>query len=339
MQSKIQSNSIGKIGKTTPLKGFLGKLIITKEVQDQIDYLHGKVIGKEWGGVFTYTTEGNIKDLANMVFTVHNIYLMDIGTYAHTGYSYEGFSKIYKTIPNTDLDIRIGGIHTHHTMGAFFSGEDMNEIATNSPIYDYYLSLVVDTRGTYKAKVGIPVVEEKSTATIKDGQGGTHTINIKQDNNNVFVIDVDVETALVNVDIPKWFQDRFTELEAIKKPIIPVNTYGYMSGTTYVKPTANQLPEKTVLFVCKLLRAFNLYDAISYDYIDVDLEEIENVLCDHEELVDLIYKVYGTSVTKKEVYDTLNSAKKLLEVYVSTGYKSLSSIIALLDIYAREYSS
>lgn len=334
-----QLNSPGAISKTITLDGCLGKLIITEDVQNQIDYLHSKTTGKEWGGVFTYTAEGKIEDLANMVFTIQNIYLMDVGTYAHTGYSYEGFSKMYKTIPNTELDVRIGGLHSHHSMGAFFSGEDLQEIANNSAIYDYYLSLVVDTRGTYKAKVGIPVVEESKTITIKDGNGGTYAVKLNNTSNTVYVINVDVANNIKDVNIPAWFKTRFDELNIIKPPVFYEETtwpQSYKTGVKSTTPTSGY----PVDFVCAVLSATDLYDALSWKYRDIDLEELELSLADSNEMEDLIkQECQFVTVNSKTISQVLYSSATLLANTLIAKDKSVDKVVELFRTYARSYSS
>lgn len=41
-------------------------------------------------------------------------------------------------------ECRIGHIHSHNTMGVFFSGTDWGELEDNAPNHNYYLSLIVN---------------------------------------------------------------------------------------------------------------------------------------------------------------------------------------------------
>ena len=193
--------------------GNIGKVYIPQEVQDQINYLHSKIIGKEWGGLIMYsTTGGNIQDLKDLEFTLHNIYIMNIGTSAFTTYAYGGnVTQMFKTVPDS-MEHRIGGIHTHHSMGAFFSGTDIGELVENADKYDYYLSVVVDTKGTYKAKIAIPVTSiTNRKITLKDGNGGYYNTTVEDTVKEILIADVTV-CSLLTGDVPNWFDVRYDEV-------------------------------------------------------------------------------------------------------------------------------
>lgn len=92
------------------------KLIITKELQDQINFLHNRVGKKEWSGFLFYEIlEGDFNDPANLVIRVDDIFLMDIGTSAHTAarITSEDTMTMYETIPGAEDGKKYGLIHTH----------------------------------------------------------------------------------------------------------------------------------------------------------------------------------------------------------------------------------
>lgn len=91
------------------------KVLFSKRVIDQVDYLHDKVQKNiEWSGVLFYSTEGDIKEDPNkFVCTLEYIYLMDIGTSGYTEYDFsEEIMNVYDEFPEA-LDWRIGMVHTH----------------------------------------------------------------------------------------------------------------------------------------------------------------------------------------------------------------------------------
>lgn len=342
MQSNISTNHTNNL---VTLTGVLGKIVVNKEVQNQIDFLHAKTTGKEWGGVFTYTAEGNISNLKDMVFTILNIYVMDVGTYAHTGYSYDGLSKLYKTIPNTDLDVRIGTIHTHHNMGAFFSGEDLQEIANNASIYDYYLCLVVDTKGTYKAKVGIPTTEKTTVAFIKDGNGGTYEIKVKSSKSPIYVMDVEIDNIMPDISVPAWFNDRFNEVNVVKP--LPYRSWeeptGYWDGyqSKFKSPTTYVKSDPTIDFILEFLDVADIVEAVYHNYTKEDLEDIEFALSDIHILLQIMEEHFDTTSKNFNVVDTLKKCSKLLKDACTSykGVKNIHEVTELIDKYAREYSS
>ena len=343
MQSNISTNPTSAL---VTLTGVLGKIVISKEVQNQIDFLHSKTVGKEWGGVFTYTAEGNISNLKDMVFTILNIYVMDVGTYSHTGYSYDGFSKLYKTIPDTDLDVRIGTIHSHHNMGAFFSGEDMQEIANNSGIYDYYLCLVVDTKGTYKSKVGIPTTEKATTALIKDGNGGTYEIRIKSPKSPIYVMDVEVDNIMPDVSVPTWFNDRFNEVNIVK-PLPyrsweePLNYYGRYPLNITKPAISSTKPDAVINFTLELLGADSIVEAVYHNYTAEDLEDIDFALSDIHTLIQIMEEHFDTAAKNFSIADTLKKCSKILKDAQASypDNRNIYKIVELIDKYAREYTS
>ena len=340
----MQSNTFtSPTNSLVTLTGVLGKIVITKEVQNQIDFLHSKTVGKEWGGVFTYTAEGNISNLKDMVFTILNIYVMDVGTYSHTGYNYDGFSKLYKTIPNTDLDVRIGTIHSHHTMGAFFSGEDMKELADNSNVYDYYLCLVVDTKGTYKAKVGIPTTEKATTALIKDGNGGTYEIKVKSPKSPIYVMDVEIDNIMPDVSVPTWFSDRFNEVNVVK-PLPyrsweePLHYYGrYPTNSGKLPPKS----DSTINFILELLAVSDIVEAVYHNYTKDDLSDIELALSDIHILLQIMEEHFDTTAVNFNVVDTLKKCSKTLKDACTSyqGVKNIYKVIGLIEKYVEEYTS
>jgi hypothetical protein len=138
---------------------------------------------KEWSGVLIFSIEeGSIETPSSLVLKARDVYLMDVGSSAYTEYEFgQEAMKIYQQIPETDpfaaqdkgvLPWKFGTIHTHHHMGAFFSPTDMADLRTNSPCHTFYLSLIVDWKCEYKAKIGInATIDEVKKVTWKDGTG------------------------------------------------------------------------------------------------------------------------------------------------------------------------
>lgn len=133
------------------------KLIIEDSVVSQVDHLHNAIGNVEWSGVLVYNAEGSINDMEGLTLTVKDIIFMDIGTGAATEYSFESDDKYLMEGMGKVVDngYKMGHIHTHHNLGVYFSGVDIDELHLNAANHNYYLSLIVGMGGTptWKAKI------------------------------------------------------------------------------------------------------------------------------------------------------------------------------------------
>lgn len=78
---------------------------------------------------------------------------MDIGEGAHTQFTTERMMADYMAQKPELLDCYNGLVHSHHRMTAFFSGEDSSTLHQEGVNRNNFVSLVVDTRGTYVAAI------------------------------------------------------------------------------------------------------------------------------------------------------------------------------------------
>lgn len=194
--------------------GTIGKIIITKNLKRQIDYLHKKVGSTEWSGMLIYKhIKGSIKNMNNLVFKTNDLYLMDIGTGGNTKFEYTGDDVIsmYDDIPEA-IELSTALIHSHHNMGAFHSGTDLKELENNSDKYNYYISLVVDFKETYKCKIGFPSKTiQKNSNWIKNDEGKL-VKNIRTIEQNIILIgDLDVEVQDDRNPV-SWFTERYNKI-------------------------------------------------------------------------------------------------------------------------------
>lgn len=163
------------------------KLLITNDFQKQIDLFHNMVGDIEWSGVLFYKVDTNLAD-QNCIVTPKFIFPMDVGNSAFTTFDYSDvILDAYDVFPEAE-ECREGIIHTHHRMGAFFSGTDDSELKDNAENYDFYLSLVVDYKKSYKAKVA---TKPTSTKVVIDRPSGRFEIEVE--NKDVFFFNLDVE--------------------------------------------------------------------------------------------------------------------------------------------------
>jgi len=208
-----------------------GKLILSHNLQAEIDLLHKKVGNIEWIGVLFYTkVAGDIGNPSTLVLKADRLFLMDIGTAGHTEATMdaEEVLNMYDQIPDC-MNLKQGLIHTHHNMAAFFSGEDWDELQINTPVHHYYLSLIVNHAGTYVAKVAY-VADSLHEFKYRNSNNEDETSRVNK--KLMMVIDLDIirETA----DIAPYFVDRYNyvkeKVDAAKK-----TTY-HWNGAPYQGP-------------------------------------------------------------------------------------------------------
>jgi len=154
---------------------------------------------------------------------------MDIGTNGWTEFKMTPDVSAYmaKNIELFDCDLSL--VHSHHTMGAFFSGQDLKTLWSEGNDTNCFISLIVDTKGTYQAAITRKVKTKQKVTTINLGDSyeffgegekqlnlGGEVTEVTTDNTTIeyFILDVRREV----VDNPYDFLDkRFEEIEAQKK--------------------------------------------------------------------------------------------------------------------------
>ena len=141
-------------------------MIISEALWYKLSRFH-QLAGKiEWSGPIFYTIEGNLMHPDDMVITVDTFMLKDIGSGAYTEYEFDGdVIDLYEDRPEL-IAMRIGHLHTHHSMRVFFSGTDMQCLHDNASGSDMFLSIIVNTEGHRIAKIAF-IAKVQQTLTYK----------------------------------------------------------------------------------------------------------------------------------------------------------------------------
>lgn len=142
-------------------------VVIPQSVIDKINYLHQIApLNKEWSGVLIFTdVKNNEEDILPQEIYVEDIVPMDIGTSYFTDFNLASPQMNDYVLKNFDKKFYTGMIHTHHSMEAYFSGTDLDELKTNSKSYQYYLSVIVNYKMDVVAKIGIQTKTEVTTSS------------------------------------------------------------------------------------------------------------------------------------------------------------------------------
>ena len=131
----------------------------------------------EWSGPAWYKPHFKKGEKFPQGFTLVHFHPVDLGhgtaTTIEAGDTAKILSKTWKDYPETEKCM-MGIIHSHHTMGAFFSGTDKNCLHDNAPIKNFYCSTVVASAKdrfvfgcTYKDQYGITHLVESEKGNIK----------------------------------------------------------------------------------------------------------------------------------------------------------------------------
>ena len=217
-KDKIVENK-NTVVKTTEV-GTIGKIIITKELQKIIDYLHTAIGSIEWSGVLFYQlTKGNLNTLRDLEFTAKFLYPMNVGSSIYTEFEYSGeVMNAYDVYPDA-IQCSTGLLHTHHGMGAYLSSTDISELSENCKHFNYYISLVVDFKRTYKCKVFFPsMTTTVQKSTFKGKSGEPLTVNIKKEEEIILIGDLDIsfEEEIISEN---WLIERVKDLQKPKQVV------------------------------------------------------------------------------------------------------------------------
>ena len=243
------------------------KLIVPEKVEEKIRYLLRKFPHTEWSGVLFISHTGTFEN-NDLVITCQDIFPMDLGTTGWTEFQMSEDVAAYmaQNIELFDCDTAL--IHSHHTMGAFLSGQDIKMVQQEGNDTNCFVSLVVDTKGTYVAIV-TRKVQTKSEVTVKHigtsyeffGEGskeithdGTEVTKVI-DKEIIEYFDLEVERHEVTNSLG-YLDERFAEIEQKKKAaqswephdIIETQTHedknfmDWLHGTKVDHPKAYQQP-------------------------------------------------------------------------------------------------
>lgn len=198
-------------------------VVITKNLKDQIDFLHKKVGSVEWSGVLFFEKIGdfepNLEKLNSLKFICKHIHLCDIGNATFTSYTIDNtLFDVYDEYPELDPTLnsnnKYGQIHTHHNMQSFFSGTDMDHLHQLSEDHNYILSLIVNFKEEYCAKIGIKGKIKKQYTSFFSSEDSEET-------EVLYILNCKIE---FEENIKESFIKRFNEINK-PKPVYVNNYY------------------------------------------------------------------------------------------------------------------
>lgn len=205
------------------------KLIVPKKVEEKIRYLIHKFPHTEWSGILFIKHTGSFEN-NDLIITCEDLYPMDLGTSGWTEFkmSEDVTAYIADNIELFDCDLAL--IHSHHAMGSFFSGQDLNTLRSEGNDTNCFVSLIVDTKGTYQAAITRKLQTQDEIVTKSLGTSyeffGDGPVQTDEDpmsettrviNNEVieyFMLDVEREEVSNHLE---YLDKRFDEIESRKR--------------------------------------------------------------------------------------------------------------------------
>lgn len=147
-----------------------------------------------------------------MKLTATDFSLLDVGTTGYTEFKLGvDLFDLFDEKPHL-LGKAYGLMHSHHSMTAFFSGTDSENLWDSAKFFNFYLSLIVNKAGDFVAKVS---VEGKYSAAItqhvKDSKGEFKEYKYDEPEATcVFVYDCDIN----------WESTEASKVSKLKKPFV-----------------------------------------------------------------------------------------------------------------------
>lgn len=312
------------------------KLILTEKVVEQIKFLCSKIPTVEWSGVLYHTSEGDIGNPKEFVCKAEHILLLDKGSSAYTEYDFSSPNFTEALMDNPQfMDWSMSHIHSHNSMAVFFSGTDNEELTDNAPNYNYYLSLIVNNKNEYCARIAF--IGEIEGRTIKFKNKGGDQEEIKVPNQLcTFYHECDIVTESGSL-IDAEFIKQYDKVIAADNKRLPVyhnqgsttfypNNHNRQSQLNFVggdddykwdseaaafvrwilSPPTTGLKTKKPLYYCR----FNTVQA-ALDSIDLKSLKAVDFLNEQVDSADKIYENFSTDVN----YDAEGS---LAELWMAT---------------------
>ena len=277
-------------------------VIVTKEMKKKIDWLHAMVGDKEWSGELITREKGSIADANNWKIYAEDIFLTDIGTGAFTGYEVEkgawkaaDIMALYEAFPGLETgELKNHHIHTHHSMGAFFSGTDNDNLEERGMLSNYFMMLIVDFREKYVAKVAFPCEynsNEESDITLKFNSIQAPPMKIKDSRKREILCTMDCEIVIerdANDNMASFIERYNSVVESLKKE--KASSYDRFSTSEPYKRTSYS----PGAYASKVSSQSLPFD----DIYEKDVDYYGNPITSQKSNYDFPY--YGSSSSKKD---------------------------------------
>lgn len=292
------------------------KLIVPEKVEAKIRHLISRYPHTEWSGVLFYSHTGSFED-NSLQLTCEDFILMDIGTSGWTQFRMNEDVAAYMADNMELFDCELGILHSHHTLGAFFSGQDKRRLQEDGNDTNCFLSLVVDTPGNYVAALTRKVTTKKSvtvspisTSYEFFGEGNKQVASPASEPETTIVESSIIECYNLIVEREAFFSPfmnldaRITEVENKKQSTLPPSQ-GFTPSQNNFQTTKDWL-DTTYNHPVEDKRQLTLFDDAEFSVYpspskeDIDLAVSRMLLCNP--LLTKPYEKLDEWVDKMDTY-------------------------------------
>tara|TARA_R100000655_G_scaffold6183_3_gene18145 strand:- start:12435 stop:13286 length:852 start_codon:yes stop_codon:yes gene_type:complete len=184
---------------------------------DKVRYFLKKYPNREWSGPAWYSQKFNETGFPTEV-KLEYFHVLNLGSASETDWDgadlAKRFTKLRKLYPKIGTKWVQGNVHSHHTMGAFFSGTDKEQLDEGVNEEGFYYSLVVSTKPGKEIAFGFSYMDQFK--------------NIHREYVNKFDVSEYVKKC------PDWEEEvKFIEKESKKASVITIGksrTKSYIHG-------------------------------------------------------------------------------------------------------------
>lgn len=309
------------------------------EVLHQIQYLCKNIPKVEWSGALFYTTEGRIEKPETFKITLKTILPLDMGSTAYTEYNLdERFMDFIEEDFEERCTWKLGHIHSHNTMGVFFSGTDMAELNDNAPAHNFYLSLIVNNYMDFLAKVAFIGEANQDIKqvpyTAKNVQGHDYVIETQDfevKTQKLFIFDCEMDTPIHKIEVDEQFSKQVAKIMEPK----PVKTNPFAQQKSFSQPKTFNLPQKSGNWSRSQQenKVSNLFD----DWEDEKplLEDLEDWDIEYETIYNLAKTLFSFTSPSMDEDETLEDVLETTAEFNLTP-SELAKIV--IENYAKEFN-
>ena len=265
-------------------------------VWEKIQYLCSYINEVEWSGCTFYSIEGDLTKPETVYIKVEDMIPLDKGSTGFTEYSFD--SRVLSYMMEKDyFNLKIGHLHSHHNMKTFFSGTDTDEVVENSEHIKPYLSIIVNNRHEFSAKIAFRIkTVTPTTFEFQNIDNSITTLSSTEESEYVGNYNCKIVLPESTWNVDETFLNQFTAINK-PKPVPKIEFYKPKSNSKYTQTelfdeatwwqdTSSMPSEGVSLFnaseplFCNFLR-LGVY--VPNDTLEQALEDLENSVTQSED--------------------------------------------------------
>lgn len=253
------------------------KLVISKELQEKIDYTCAVIHDREWSGTLFYNIEGGF-DTGDLIIRAVDFLLEDIGSTATTEFGTSPDVITYLCDHNL-VGVKQGLIHSHHSMSTFFSLTDKDTLCIEGQDKVHFVSLIVNNKKEYSAAVTRKVREENRAVCTYTTFDGT----IRNSNKIVVTDKVEYINLNVEMEVGDGVLELISRIEELKEKCKPVPPTKYINEKVMWKEGENgnlhdRWQEGSYFAQGELFREKSIEEGIQYESTKVTKGVVDDIV-------------------------------------------------------------